>query len=98
MKTTRDEVVKALEIASDDPGTLTLSKGFFTLRRGYYWRPKKTPEETFEATLQKLQAAGFTVADVEYGDHYAAFRGGESVKKNSHYWMKFRCERAKAAA
>ncbi len=87
---TCDDIAKAIGLSDGrDPDTLSLSKGVFTLRKSYYWRPKKTPEESFENTIALLVEAGYTVQS-EFGDHYAAFKGGESLKKNSHYWMKFK--------
>ena len=85
---TRDEVAKIVEMEGED--NCTLGAGKFTLRKEYYWTPKRTPEESFKPQLEKLQAAGFTVTNIEYGDKYASFKGGESLKKNSHYWMKFK--------
>lgn len=95
MKVTTADIAKALDLdISDDPSKLTLSKGYFTLRREYYWRPRKTEQESFAPTVQKLQEAGFQLSDISYGDHYAAFRGGEGVKKNSHIWIKFKADRS----
>lgn len=85
----RDEIKTFLGITSEDPGVLSLSKGTFTLRREYYWRPKKSPEEFFAPTLAKLQEK-YNVTNVEYGDKFTSFKGGESVTKNSHFSMKFR--------
>lgn len=74
---------------SSDSGKFTFSKGFYTIRKEYYWTPKRTPEESFKSTLEKLQEK-YIVSDVEYGDKYQSFKGGEGVKKNSHYWMRFK--------
>lgn len=92
MATTREEVAAVLEMdLSDDPTKIERSKaGVFTIRKEYYWRPKKTEEESFAPQVEKLKAAGFTVSGLEYGDKYTSFKGGEGVKKNSHYWMKFK--------
>lgn len=85
-----DTIKQVLGITSNDPGVLSLSKGTFTLRREYYWRPKSTPADFFATTVVKLQVAGFTVTNIEYGDVYKAFKGGEGVKKNSHYLLRFK--------
>lgn len=89
---TREEVATVLEMdLTDDPTKIERSKaGVFTIRKEYYWRPKKTEEESFAPQLVKLQAAGLEVTAVEYGDKYTSFKGGEGAKRNSHYWMKFR--------
>ncbi len=95
-KVTREEIKTALEITSSDPGHLTLSNGKFTLRRGYYYRLRNTPEECFARTIDKLTAAGFSVSHIVCGDKWTAFRGGEGVRKNSHIWMEFKAERKSA--
>lgn len=88
---TREEIGQVLEMDLTDPGKLERSKsGVFTYRKEYYWRPKKTEQESFAPQVAKLEAAGFALTDIEYGDKYTSFKGGEGVKKNSHYWMKFR--------
>jgi hypothetical protein len=85
----RDTIANILGITSTDPGVLTLSKGTFTLRREYYYR-RSSPEEFFAPTIAKLQAAGYTVTHTAYGDKFTSFKGGEGVKKNSHYWLMFK--------
>ena len=90
-KITRDEVATALGLdLTGDPSKLTLSAGTFTLRKEYFWRPKTTEEASFLPNVERLTNAGFEVTVIEYGDHFASFKGGESVKKNSHRWMKFK--------
>lgn len=94
MKITRDELIEVLgldkESVKNDPGLITLSAGKFTLRREYYWRPRGTPEEVFAKTLAKLKEAGYEVSNIEYGNKYNPFRGGEGVKHNAHYWLNFK--------
>lgn len=93
---TREEIAQVLEMGLSDPGKLERSKsGVFTCRKEYYWLPKKSAEDSFAPQVAKLEAAGFTLTAIEYGDKYASFKGGEGVKKNSHYWMKFKAEKAK---
>lgn len=43
----------------------------------------------FAPTLAKLLEK-YTVTNVQYGDKYVSFKGGQSVTKNSHFWMKCR--------
>ncbi len=90
-KNTLEKLKTLLGAHSQDQ--LTFSNGRFTLRKGYYWRSKQTPEESFAKALAKLTEAGYKVKNVEYGDHYTNFKGGESVKKNSHFWLKFSLEK-----
>ncbi|TXI89790.1 MAG: hypothetical protein E6Q36_02680 [Chryseobacterium sp.] len=90
MKITKQQVAEVLGLTEDcDPGCLTLSSGVFTYRRGYYWTPKSSPEEFFKKTLEKLFDK-FDVNSILYGDNYKSFNGFGGIKKNSHYWMKFK--------
>ena len=90
-KATHEEIASALGLdLKEDPTKISSSRsGVFTIRKGYYRTPGRTPEQSFVPQLEKLQAAGFIVENIEYGNKYAAFKGGEGVVKNSHYWMKF---------
>jgi hypothetical protein len=93
VKVTRKQIVTALEMTEDrDPGKLTLSKGLFTFRKGYFYRHGRTAEDVFVNTLQRLSDQGFKVSNVEYGDHWAAFDGGAGVRKTSHWWMTCKIE------
>lgn len=90
MKITKQQVSEVLQLSENcDPQCLSLSSGVFTYRKGYYWTPSVAPIEFFRKNLQKLSEK-FDVTDVIYGDNYHPFRGGEGIKKNSHYWMKFK--------
>lgn len=89
MKTLKPTIAAVLGLETHSPN-LEFSKGKYILRREYYWRPKIAPEVSFANAIAKLQDAGFQLSDVEYGDVFQAFRGGESVKKNSHIWLSFK--------
>jgi len=92
-KITKEEIAQILCLSPDrDPDQLTLSSGKFTIRKGYYWTPNRSPEEFFSKTLFRLENL-FEISDVTYGDNYKSFNGGEGIKKNSHYWMKFKAKR-----
>jgi hypothetical protein len=57
-----------------------------TLRRQFFYRHGKTSADLAERA--KLALPGFEVID--HGEHYAAFRGGASVAKSSHWWVRVR--------
>lgn len=91
MKVTKQEIADVFGLSQDsDPDKLTFSKDVFTFRKGYYWSSRKPLEEIFENNVKQLADAGFLAEDLTFGDHYATFKGGEGIKKNSHYWMKFK--------
>jgi len=70
----------------DDPGHVTFSKGHFTIRRGYFYRHGKTPEDLADCVRRVLPDALVT----DMGDHYAPFRGGEGIRKNSYFWVQIK--------
>ncbi len=86
-----EELKKFLDVTGKD--VLTGKGKKFTLRKEYFWTPKKTPEESFAPTVAKLTEAGYKLSKIEYGNKYKSFKGGESVKNNSHYWMTFTIEK-----
>jgi hypothetical protein len=87
-KISREEVYSALGLTSGD--NLSFSQGVWTLRMEYYWRSNRSDQERWQGSIDKLRECGFTVVVVEYGDHYASFKGGASVKRNSNYFMRFK--------
>lgn len=60
------------------------SKGAFIVRRGYFYRGM-TPEQLADKVKSKIPGARI----VEKGDHWAPFRGGDSVAKGSNIWVRF---------
>lgn len=94
-KITKQEIAKIIgRDIGDDPDIITINnKSVCTLRIGYYWRPKRTPEECFQLQLEQLRMSGFELSDIEFGDNFTSFKGGECIKKNSHYWVKFKITR-----
>ena len=92
METTREIVANLMDIdLSDDSTKIERTKtGIFTVRKGYYWHPKSTPDESFARQIAFLEAAGVVLDAVEYGDCQKSFKGDRGVKHNSHFWVKFR--------
>jgi hypothetical protein len=60
-------------------------KGVFTARRGYFYTHGGTAEKFRDKIVEALPGANV----IDYGDHYASFRGGASLSKQSHWWVKF---------
>lgn len=90
-KITKIDVADVLNINLQEDDALSLSKGVFTLRHGYYWRPKLSSYEWFLPTIERLKTV-YDVMLIDTGDHWAVFQGGEGIRKNSHYWAKFTCK------
>lgn len=90
----RKELITALELVPEDleAGEVSLSKGKFTLRQGFFYRTSEA-EKVFAPLLEKLTAAGFVLSEVEHGEKWAAFVGGAPLKKQSFYWVSFKAAR-----
>jgi hypothetical protein len=66
--------------------------GHYTIRKGYFYHHGQDSGTWAKDAEDKMQKAGHKVKLVDHGDHFAAFRGGDSVKKGSHFYAKFKHE------
>ena len=64
---------------------VTLSKGVFTVRLGFFYTHGRTAEK-FE---QEVQAAFPTATMLDRGGVWKSFKGGASVANQSHWFVKF---------
>jgi hypothetical protein len=83
-KETRELLVEHFG-SDDDTGHVTLHKGVWTVREGFYYTHGRTPEMLAENVRDACP--GVTVVDT--GTHNAPFRGGAGVRASSHFWVKF---------
>ena len=65
-------------------------EGNFVFRKGYYYRMGMDSQKFANNVKNSLEKAGLNVEVVDHGDHWAAFRGGASIKASSHFWVKAR--------
>ena len=65
---------------------VTKSKGVFTARQGFFYRHGRNEEEL----AQKIQDRFPNAEIIDMGEVYKAFKGGASVAKQSHFWVKFK--------
>ena len=63
---------------------VSLRNGVFTGRRSYFYKNGLSSD----LFADKVADAGFEV--IEHGDHWAAFKGGADLAKQSHFWVKFK--------
>jgi hypothetical protein len=61
--------------------------GTIMVRRGYFYRMNKSVSEFEESVLFYLHSANVSSKVIDSGDHWAPFRGGSSVARNSHFWV-----------
>ena len=75
-----DEIRKLL-------GMDTISKkgNIYTVRKEFFYRHGMDALSIAGKVKEKLPDATI----VDYGEHWAPFRGGASVAQSSHWWVKF---------
>jgi len=64
---------------------LSSRNGIFTARRSYFYGTFESGEKFAESIKEQLPSATI----LEFGNHYAHFKGGAPINKQSHYWVKF---------
>ena len=81
-------IKKTLECVCD---TVTHSRkdGTFTARQGYFYKMGNSPENV-AARITSALAPTYTVEVTALSDHYAPFRAGGSVARNSHFKVVFK--------
>ena len=76
------------EIKSKIRGADTLSKknGIYTIRQGFYYKMERSEEKLKKNILEVYPNAEI----IDSGEHWAAFRGGQTIASGSHFWVKFK--------
>lgn len=59
----------------------------FIFRKGYFYTNGSDSAKFAEHVTRRLEAAGIEHTIIDNGDHWAAFKGGASVAKQSHWWV-----------
>ncbi len=62
--------------------------GSIMFRRSFYYRSASDAERFAARVTDGLDAAGIGYATAETGEHWAPFRGGQSIAKGSHYYVR----------
>ena len=82
-----NELRKKLGI--NDPESLTKYRGVYTYRVGFFYtfgRDHRTIRDNLVAALNKAKI-DFVIIDS--GEQWKPFRGGDTLKQGSHWWVKF---------
>lgn len=64
-------------------------KGVFKVYRGYFYRMGMDERKLSAEVDARLTKAGIAHTMLDCGDHFAVFRGGDSIQKGSHFWATF---------
>ena len=65
--------------------TISKKEGVYTIRRSYFYSHGFDQNKFAEGVLRQFPNAKI----IDSGNHYASFRGCDSVAKGSHFWVKF---------
>ena len=64
----------------------------FLFRQSYYYTHGGTSTKFMEKVKRNLTNAGIEHTIIDDGDHWAAFKGGASVAKQSHWYVEVKVE------
>jgi hypothetical protein len=71
-----------------DCSQITLRKGVFTFRQGYFYTFGKTSKIFLNEVKKRLDDHGVKYKIIDSGNKFTSFKGGEPVSKQSHWWVK----------
>lgn len=74
------------------PEALTKYRGVYTYRQGFFYRHNNDHFKVREKLSKALENAGMAATILDSGEQWKAFRGGDSLKQGSHWWVKFSIE------
>lgn len=64
-----------------------LRNGNIMIRKGYFYRGKQDQFSFAKEIKEQLALHEIKAEMVNCGDHWASFKGGASVSKQSHFWV-----------
>ena len=65
--------------------SLSIRKGIYTARKTFYYTHGKNSSDLADRIINELN----NVTIIDHGQQWTPFRGGSSVAKSSHWWVKF---------
>lgn len=68
---------------------LTKYRGVYTYRAGFFYTFGNDHHKVRENLVQALNKAGINANILGSGEQWKPFRGGDSLKQGSHWWVKF---------
>ena len=75
------------KIFCDKVSKLRDGSGEFIFRLGYFYTSGQTSDDFVAAIKKQLTDAGLKFTITDSGDHWAAFKGGAPIAKQSHWWV-----------
>jgi hypothetical protein len=85
MAVTIKQVKEALSYSVDQVSKL--KNGNIMVRKGYFYRNGMDADNFKNLVVAALLKNGIVANVIDYGDHWAAFTGGASVARQSHFYV-----------
>lgn len=82
-----DELREVLGI--DNPEALTKYRGVYTYRVGFFFTNGYDHRKVRDSLTENLSKAGIDAVVIDSGEQWKPFRGGDTLKQGSHWWVKF---------
>lgn len=76
------EIVWADQVSKKRDGS-----GNFIFRKGYFYSHNDNEDNFAEHITKQCEDNNLNVNIVDKGNHWAAFKGGASIAKSSHWWV-----------
>lgn len=73
----------------NDPEALTKYRGVYTYRVGFYYTHGIDHCKVRDSLTEALNKAGIDAVVLSSGEQRKPFRGGDTLKQGSHWWVKF---------
>lgn len=69
---------------------VSFSNGVYTFRQGYYYRSGGSSGSFAQRISDQLKSLGFKFELINHDDQWRPFKGGASLKAQSHFWAAFK--------
>lgn len=77
------------KLGINDPEALTKYRGVYTYRVGFFYTFGRNRCSIRDNLITALNKAGIYVTIIDSGEQWKPFRGGDTLKQGSHWWVKF---------
>ena len=74
-------------VGADSVGKKRDGSGNFVIRRGYFYTGGMDADKFAESISKQMNEMNINHTVVGQGDHWAPFKGGASIAKQSHFWV-----------
>lgn len=82
-----NEALKKFVNISDAKGGFGRKGEGWIIRRGYFYTNGFDSGKLADKVNEAIKKSGLPLEVLDDGDHWAAFRGGDSLAKGSHWWV-----------